>query len=74
MTWAGKRTNRCFRRALNAKGFHAKRGLQGDGSPILQQQKLAAGTIRLRRRPENYNRANILWQLRKTQPPWHRKL
>src|SRR5690349_14325365 len=40
---AGKGTNRCFRRAVNAEGFHANRGddrgIQDDHSPILKQRK-----------------------------------
>ena len=40
---AGKGTNRCFRRAVNAEGFHANRGddrgIQDDLSPILKQRK-----------------------------------
>jgi len=40
---AGKGTNRCFRRAVNAEGFHAHRGddrgIQDNGAPILQQGK-----------------------------------
>jgi hypothetical protein len=57
---AGKGTSGWFRGAVNAEGFDAARAVLDGGSPILQQGKLAASTIRIRRRPENYNRANIL--------------